>query len=270
MNIARLNINQIQIVRNPRKFVSESHIEEIAESIKQVGLRNPVIVQLQDSVYRLIGGQCRIEALKSIGETTVVAVVYEGLSDDDVSIMALADNLQHATLKLLDVSFEIKRIKDEYRLTHQQIANKLCKSQRWITDKIHIAERLSPKVQQLLSMRRLKHNQAIPLGRLSFGEQDWAVEEVMRSRMTTKQVRNHVGQLLGRGEFNLEFNIRKLIKESRHLIPMLRTIVDRYCNSNETLSTELVTELATIYHELLQVCGRIGMIVRNRSEELIK
>lgn len=265
MEIRQLTVGEIQIIRdrNPRKRFSEEHIRGLAESISIEGLRNPIIVQLQDGQYKLIAGACRLKALRKKGITTVSAVVHEDISEEKADILALADNVQCAALNPLDISLSVKKLKDKYELTQDQLAEKLSKSQKWVSEKLSMAENLSPEVQRMLERNVLKQSYAREVARLPIEDQYQAASWITKNPYSTTQAKNYVNQLLGSD--NPDVDAKKLISELKRSASILRVIAGKYYKCKQSLPRGLATELSTAYHDLAHAREDLGIWIRHMA-----
>jgi len=127
--IQKLFINTIiPNVDQPRRHFDEASLQELADSIKQYGILQPLIVSpYKDSSYLLIAGERRWRAAQIAGLHTVPAIVREQKELEQLEI-ALIENVQRVDLSPLEQAVSIERLHQQFNLTYQQIANRLGKA----------------------------------------------------------------------------------------------------------------------------------------------
>ena len=160
-----LQVEDIHINPNqPRKFFDEKALEELTASIRQYGLINPLTVRETGEGYELIAGERRLRASRGAGLHTVPCYVLPS-SDQDSSVLALAENLQRQDLDFYEEAQGIARLIHVHGLTQQQAADKLGKTQSAIANKLRLL-RLPPEVIALLRQYRFSERHARALLRL--------------------------------------------------------------------------------------------------------
>ena len=136
--VLSLKISEVEPNRNqPRKRFNEESLEELAESIKQYGLIQPIIVTKEDGYYAIVAGERRWRASKKAGLTEIPAIVREGDERKNKEI-ALIENVQREDLNAYEKAVGIKELMEEYGLTQQQVSEILGKSRSAITNTIRI------------------------------------------------------------------------------------------------------------------------------------
>ena len=121
----------------PRKVFDEEALEELANSIKQYGLLQPIIVTKKDGYYEIIAGERRWRASKKAGLKEIPAIVKENDEKKNKEI-ALIENIQREDLNPIEKAIGIRRLMDEYGLTQQQMADTLGKSRSGIANTVRI------------------------------------------------------------------------------------------------------------------------------------
>ena len=144
-----IDINKIERNKEqPRKKFDESAIKELAESIKQHGVLQPIIVQDRKEYYEIIAGERRWRASKEAG-LKEVPVIIKNMTEQEIVEISLIENIQREDLDPIEEALAYKRLKKEFRLTDDQVAEKVSKSRAAITNSIRLLK-LSPKVQELV------------------------------------------------------------------------------------------------------------------------
>ncbi|AEB74694.1 ParB/RepB/Spo0J family partition protein [Clostridium botulinum C/D] len=127
MNLIKPNSNQ------PRKSFDEEKILQLAESIKEHGVIQPVILQKSNEVYTIIAGERRWRAAKKVGLQEVPAVVVE-LSDKEILEVSLIENIQREDLNPIEEALAYKKLIDEFNLTQDALGKRIGKSRTAITN----------------------------------------------------------------------------------------------------------------------------------------
>ena len=152
---AILNINEIEPNRNqPRKVFSENGLEELAKSIKQNGIIQPILVRpMSDGSYQLIAGERRWRAARMAGLHEVPVTIRE-MSDEEASVFALIENLQREDLSPVEEAEGLKSLIETYGFTQEEAADKVGKSRTAVTNTLRLLKLPSP-VLQILSDGRI-------------------------------------------------------------------------------------------------------------------
>ncbi len=134
------NIPMEKILANefqPRKDMGE--LNELMDSIKEIGIIEPIIVRPRDGNFEIIAGERRFRAAKLGGLKEIPCVVHD-IPDNEVLEMSIVENIQRKDLNLFEESNSIKSLADIYGYTHQEIAQKVGKSRVTITELIRLTD----------------------------------------------------------------------------------------------------------------------------------
>lgn len=132
----------------PRKNFNEDALEELADSIKQFGLIQPLVVQKRDGYYEIIAGERRWRAAKKAG-LKEVPVIIRDYTDEEMMEITLIENLQREDLNPIEEAQAYKRLINDYKLKQDEIAEKVSKSRVAITNSMRLLK-LSEKVQDMI------------------------------------------------------------------------------------------------------------------------
>ena len=147
-NIQKLKVIDIEPNRSqPRRVFDEESIEELAESVKEYGLLQPIIVSKKDKYYEIIAGERRWRACKKAGLTEIPAIIREDDERRNKEI-ALIENIQREDLNPIEKAMGIKSLMDEYGLTQQEVSEVLGKARSSIANSVRILN-LDERVIQL-------------------------------------------------------------------------------------------------------------------------
>lgn len=144
VDITKIDRNKDQ----PRKKFEEDALEELADSIKQYGVIQPIIVQDKKDHYEIIAGERRWRASIKAG-LKQIPVIIKNLSPQEVVEIAIIENLQRQDLDAIEEAMAYKRLKTEFSMTDDQVAEKVSKSRAAVTNSMRLLK-LSKKVQQML------------------------------------------------------------------------------------------------------------------------
>ena len=146
-NILRIPLNHIQPnPKNPRRDFNETALQELASSLKQFDLVQPITVsKLSDGKYQLIAGERRLRAAKMAGLKDVPAYVRQS-NDRELLELALLENLQREDLNAIEIGLSYKRMMDELNYTQEQVAERMGKERSTVTNYIRLLK-LPPDIQ---------------------------------------------------------------------------------------------------------------------------
>lgn len=146
-NIIELDIDAIEINPfQPRTNFNEEALQELATSIKELGVIQPITVRKTDfNKYQLISGERRLRASKIVGLKTVPA--YIRLADDNESLtMALVENIQRHDLDPIEIALSYQRLMDEIQLTQEQVSDRVGKKRSTVANYLRLLK-LDPIIQ---------------------------------------------------------------------------------------------------------------------------
>ncbi len=159
-----LNIDMEKIQPNPnqpRKRFREKSLKELSESIKNVGVLQPILLRKSDDVYYIIAGERRFRAAKLAGLTEIPAVVKEA-DDSEIFLMALVENIQRENLNPIEEAESLKRLMDEFHLSQEETASRIGKSRAAVANSVRLLN-LDPRVKNFLSENKISggHGKAL-------------------------------------------------------------------------------------------------------------
>ena len=154
------NILEVQISRispnpyQPRREFSEEEITELAESIRQKGILQPILLRKHGEGYQIVAGERRFRAMKHLGKTEIPAQVRDHLSDRDMMEMALIENIQRVQLSPIEEALAFEALINECGMTHEELADQLGKSRSAVTNTLRLLK-LDPEVRTLIQQGKL-------------------------------------------------------------------------------------------------------------------
>lgn len=181
----------------PRKDFSPEALRELADSIKEQGIVQPLIVRERNGSFELIAGERRWRAAQLIGLPEVPVIVREA-DDRAVLEMALIENLQRENLNPIEEALGYTQLVSQFQLTQEEVAVKVGKSRTVVANAVRLL-RLSPAIQAYLRDGRLSVGHAkVILGLLDERQQKLAVERIIKDALNVRQTEGLVAKLLNR------------------------------------------------------------------------
>ena len=195
LNVARLPIEKIQANKqNPRSIFSEDELVDLANSIREKGIVQPIIVREIDSAgsYEVIAGERRWRAAQ-IAQLDNIPAIIKTLSDDDALEIAIIENVQRSNLSPVDEAAGYQRLIDIYNYTQEDLAQVIGKSRSYIANILRL-NNLPMKVKDYLSEGLLTIGHARALISLENAENlaDMIVSKGLSVRQIEQLVKNSV------------------------------------------------------------------------------
>lgn len=174
----RLKLTEIEPNREqPRKVFEEDSLLELAESIKQYGVIEPLLVQKRDDYYEIIAGERRWRAAKLAGVKDV-PVVIKDYSPQEIVEVALIENLQREDLNPIEEALAYQRLSKEFGLKQDEVAEKVSKSRTAVTNSMRLLK-LDKRVQQMVIDGMLSSGHARTLLAIEDGETQYSVAQAV-------------------------------------------------------------------------------------------
>lgn len=190
----KLKINQVEPNRDqPRKEFDEDALLELADSIKQYGVLQPLIVQKKKGYYEIIAGERRWRAAKLAGLKEIPVIVKEYTNQEIVEI-SLIENIQRENLNPIEEAMAFKRLLEEFNLKQDEVAERVSKSRTAVTNSMRLLK-LSSKVQQMIIDDMISTGHARALLAIDDEEQQYTLankifDEKLSVRETEKLVKS--------------------------------------------------------------------------------
>lgn len=211
--VLQIPIDQIQVnPYQPRRQFDVGKLQELAESIRQVGVIQPITVRRLGNVYELVAGERRWRAAKLANMQTIPGIIRE-YTDREVAQAALIENIQRQDLNPLEEAYAYQQLIAEFDIKQDELAAQLGKSQSTIANKIRLLNLSSP-VKNLLVSGKLNERQGRALLRVKDDAcqlelAQLAVEQAMNVQQTEQMIERH---LAGEGMAEIAATARKPIR----------------------------------------------------------
>lgn len=189
-----LKINLVEPNREqPRKKFEEDGLLELADSIKQFGILQPLLVRKRNDYYEIIAGERRWRAAKIAGIREVPVIIKE-YSEQEIVEIGLIENIQRENLNPIEEAMAFKRLLDEFNLKQDEVAERVSKSRTAVTNSMRLLK-LDDKVQQMIIDDMISTGHARALLAIDNKEQQYSIatkifDEKLSVRETEKLVKS--------------------------------------------------------------------------------
>ena len=177
----------------PRKNFNQDSLKELAESIKAQGIIQPILVRMtSNNQYEIIAGERRWQAAK-IAKLDEVPVVVKDISDSTALAMALIENIQREDLNVIEEARGIKRLIDEFNITHEAAAEAVGKSRAAVSNTLRLLS-LCEHAQYALETNKIEMGHARAILSLSSIDQAMMCQKIFNQKLTVREVEKEVSE----------------------------------------------------------------------------
>ena len=186
--LAEIPISQIQPnPYQPRKTFNEASIEELARSVREHGIVQPLVVTRAGDKYKLIAGERRFRAAQKAGLTTVPALIKEMMQEGDALQIALIENIQREDLNPIEEALAYHQLHDDFQLTQEEISKRVGKERSTVANFLRLLKLPDP-VKKLLASGQLSMGHARALLAIeSPKKQEQLADRVVRKNLNVRQ-----------------------------------------------------------------------------------
>ena len=187
-----LNVSQLQPGKyQPRSYMDDAALQTLADSIKTQGIMQPILVrEVSPDKFEIIAGERRWRASQMVGLEQVPVLVRE-IADESALAMALIENIQRENLNPLEEAQGIKRLIDEFAMTHEKAADAVGRSRVAVSNLLRLLSLSSP-VQDLLMHNKLDMGHARALIGLDAAQQIMLANQTIQQQLSVREVENLV------------------------------------------------------------------------------
>ena len=215
------SIHTERIVPNryqPRQVFEPNKIKELAESIEEHGLLQPIVVRpIEEDMFEIIAGERRFRALQSLSKTHA-DVIIRYLDDEETAVVALIENIQRENLSVVEEAEAYKKLLEIGDTTQSELAKSVGKSQSFIANKLRLLK-LAPKVLERLRESKITERHARAILSLSEEDQEILVETVISQKLNVKQTEARVKQKIGPEKVKAQrFEFEKDLTDAREAV----------------------------------------------------
>lgn len=226
----------------PRSVFNDEKIMELAHSIKENGLIQPILVREMDDHFEIIAGERRYRAMISIGFTDVPVIISQA-NDDKSATLALIENIQREDLSVVEEAIALKQILSTQKITQKELALQIGKSQSAVANKIRLLE-LPENVLSALASKAITERHARAMIGVDATKTDDVLDEIIKKKLNVKQTESLIDKpkkrkVLTKGySQNIQIGINT-IKEAISMIEKLGMQVNQ--NLEETDDEVILT-----------------------------
>ena len=231
-----VNINKVEPNRaQPRKKFDEDALLELAESIKQFGILQPLLVQDQGAYYELIAGERRWRAAKLAGIKEIPVIIKKFNEQERVEI-SLIENIQREDLNPIEEAIAYKRLFEEFHLKQDEIAERVSKSRTTVTNAKRLLK-LDEKVQQMVIDEMLTTGHARALLAVEDQEAQYMVaQKIFDEKLSVRETEKLIKKILNGGQ-----ETQKIEKKDEEDLKRLKIVYHNIEeNMKQTLGTKVV------------------------------
>ncbi len=194
----------------PRKNFDEEALQELADSIKQFGLLQPILVQDRDTYYEIIAGERRWRAAKLAG-LKEVPVIIRNYTEQEIVEISLIENIQREDLNPIEEAQAFKRLLTEFNLKQEEVAERVSKSRTAVTNSMRLLK-LCDEVQQMIIDDTISTGHARALITIEDPEQQYTIaKKIADEKLSVRDVEKLVKNL------NKPEKVKKEITEDKNL-----------------------------------------------------
>lgn len=185
VKISELRSNPYQ----PRQVFDEEALKELAASIKEHGVFQPIIIKKSIKGYEIIAGERRVKASQMAGLEEIPAIVRD-FTDEEMMEIALLENLQRENLNPMEESRAYKKLLETLQITQEELAKKLGKSRSYITNMLGL-QTLPENIQTMISNKQMTMGHARVLSKLeNVNQQEELAEKIIADGMSVRELEN--------------------------------------------------------------------------------
>jgi len=214
----------------PRTKMDPDSLQELASSISSQGIIQPILVRpIADDKYEIIAGERRWRAAQ-IAQLAEVPVLVRDIPDEATLAVALIENIQRENLNPIEEAIGLKRLMDEFELTHEEMAKSVGRSRTAVTNLLRLLS-LSQGAKQLLELGRIEMGHARAILGLPIEQQDMVATEVYSKELSVRQtevlVRAYANPKKKKSKPSKSSDIRKLEESLAEKLGTKVSLVDK-------------------------------------------
>lgn len=176
-----------------RRTFDPTSLEELARSIRESGVIQPIVLRTRVWGFELLAGERRWRAAQLAGLHELPALVRDDLSDDEAFVLGLIENLQRESLSPIETAAGLKRLGETFELTHDEIGGRIGKSREYVSNYLRLLN-LEEQVARLVNEGHILLGHAKVLAGLGPIEQLRFADDVIRLKLTVRQLERRIAQ----------------------------------------------------------------------------
>jgi ParB family chromosome partitioning protein len=176
-----------------RRYFNPEALTELARSIGESGVVQPIVLRTRVWGYELLAGERRWRAAQQAGLHEIPAVIRDDLSDDEAFVVGLIENLQRESLTPMETAAGLKRLCEVYEMTHEDIGTRIGKSREYVSNYLRLHNLAAP-VQALVNEGHIMLGHAKVLAGMPLDEQIRWADETIRHKLTVRMLERRLTQ----------------------------------------------------------------------------
>ena len=254
-NINEIDVNDISLNPDqPRTNFNQNSLEQLASSINELGLIQPITVKEKDGKYILISGERRLRAFKKLNLDSIPAYIRKA-NDQSSLEMALVENIQRRDLDAIEIAISYKRLIEELNLSHDEMSKKLGKDRSTITNYIRLLK-LDPIIQSGIRDKFISmgHGRAI-ININSHEKQLFIYEQILKNNLSVRQTEIKVRELDKPKSVTKNLEIDKSIKDQ---IQKTQSRIKSSINLKKNKNKFILSFIFKSKRELIQILKKLN------------
>ena len=254
-NINEIDVNDISLNPDqPRTNFNQNSLEQLASSINELGLIQPITVKENDGKYILISGERRLRAFKKLNLDSIPAYIRKA-NDQSSLEMALVENIQRRDLDAIEIAISYKRLVEELNLSHDEMSKKLGKDRSTITNYIRLLK-LDPIIQSGIRDKFISmgHGRAI-INIASHEKQLFIYEQILKKNLSVRQTEIKVRELDKPKSVTKSLEIDKSIKDQ---IEKTESKIKSKINLKKNKNKFILSFIFKSKRELIQILKKLN------------
>ena len=254
-NINEIDVNDISLNPDqPRTNFNQNSLEQLASSINELGLIQPITVKEKDGKYILISGERRLRAFKKLNLDSIPAYIRKA-NDQSSLEMALVENIQRRDLDAIEIAISYKRLIEELNLSHDEMSKKLGKDRSTITNYIRLLK-LDPIIQSGIRDKFISmgHGRAI-ININSHEKQLFIYEQILKNNLSVRQTEIKVRELDKPKSVTKNLEIDKSIKDQ---IQKTQSNIKSNINLKKNKNKFILSFIFKSKRELIQILKKLN------------
>ena len=254
-NINEIDVNEISLNPDqPRTNFNQNSLEQLASSINELGLIQPITVKEKDGKYILISGERRLRAFKKLNLDSIPAYIRKA-NDQSSLEMALVENIQRRDLDAIEIAISYKRLVEELNLSHDEMSKKLGKDRSTITNYIRLLK-LDPIIQSGIRDKFISmgHGRAI-INIASHEKQLFIYEQILKNNLSVRQTEIKVRELDKPKSVTKNLEIDKSIKDQ---IQKTESKIKSKINLKKNKNKFILSFIFKSKRELIQILKKLN------------
>ncbi len=217
----------------PRKVFDELQIRELAASIREVGILQPLVVSKVEKEtpsgtaveYQLIAGERRLMAAKSLGMRTVPAIIKAVSGEKQKLEMAIIENVQRTDINAIEAARAYARLAEEFKMTQREIGSRIGKSRETVSNLMRLLN-LPTEFQEAIAQNKLSESQGRLLLAISDPvRQQQLFQEIVQNNISVRELREKVSQLRPQTKARAKLVVEQVVAVESELVRQLEQLL---------------------------------------------